>query len=311
MTLLILVTVLENFYKILNVPENATTKEIKKAFRNKSLNCHPDKFPNDPKKEEQFKELSEAYQTLSDAGLRSKYDANIRSNPGREQTARRREGMRTNRDEFFKDMNDYNNRKNKSQFSKSRTYTYTKTENDIFGRKQSYYKHQRPERNSYSYSSSYHFSTSDQSSNRGSQGQRSEYRRPSSSSRFQGDDPRYNPYFQQRPLTQGEKLRNILIPLVIFWLLILGANDREARYRQMMAEREYEHEMYQRKAAESGRSNIGYPYGNQSFQNELDRRSKLNQPYGYSDPNSGDRYYYEPNRSSLERRNQMMVKKKK
>lgn len=64
----------QDHYKVLGVNSKSTTKEIKKAFRKKSLNCHPDKFPGDKEKEDQFKELSEAYQTLSDKKLKSDYD---------------------------------------------------------------------------------------------------------------------------------------------------------------------------------------------------------------------------------------------
>lgn len=63
-----------DYYKILGVSRDATNKEIKKAFRNKSLNCHPDKFPGNEKKEAEFKVLSEAYQNLSDKKLKKDYD---------------------------------------------------------------------------------------------------------------------------------------------------------------------------------------------------------------------------------------------
>lgn len=64
-----------SFYTTLGVSSSATDKEIKQAFRKKSLQCHPDKFPNNKAKEQEFKNLSEAYQTLSDKKLRSSYDS--------------------------------------------------------------------------------------------------------------------------------------------------------------------------------------------------------------------------------------------
>jgi len=65
------------------VSHNASLDEIKKKFREKSLECHPDKFPDDKRKEDQFKAISEAYQTLSDKTLRQKYNntLNISSRP--------------------------------------------------------------------------------------------------------------------------------------------------------------------------------------------------------------------------------------
>ena len=64
-----------NFYTILGVSRDADQKEIKQAFRKKSLECHPDKFPGDEIKEKSFKEISEAYQTLSDKKLKFDYDS--------------------------------------------------------------------------------------------------------------------------------------------------------------------------------------------------------------------------------------------
>ena len=74
---------LNNFYQVLSVSHNASLDEIKKKFREKSLECHPDKFPDDKRKEDQFKAISEAYQTLSDKTLRQKYNntLNISSRP--------------------------------------------------------------------------------------------------------------------------------------------------------------------------------------------------------------------------------------
>ncbi|TFK51506.1 DnaJ-domain-containing protein [Heliocybe sulcata] len=62
------------YYDIMNVPVDATTEDIKKAYRRLAIKLHPDKNPNDPEAEERFKELAIAYQTLSDPELRKKYN---------------------------------------------------------------------------------------------------------------------------------------------------------------------------------------------------------------------------------------------
>lgn len=59
-----------NYYDILGVQKNATQDEIKKAFRKKAVEHHPDKGGDESK----FKEISEAYETLSDESKRSNYD---------------------------------------------------------------------------------------------------------------------------------------------------------------------------------------------------------------------------------------------
>jgi curved DNA-binding protein len=64
----------KDYYKILGVNKNATDAEIKSAFRKLALQYHPDKNPNNPKAEEMFKEVNEAYQVLSDPEKRRKYD---------------------------------------------------------------------------------------------------------------------------------------------------------------------------------------------------------------------------------------------
>ncbi|WGK64025.1 DnaJ C-terminal domain-containing protein [Croceiramulus getboli] len=64
----------KDYYKILNVDKNATTKEIKKAYRKLAAQYHPDKNPDNPQAEEKFKEINEAHAVLSDAEKREKYD---------------------------------------------------------------------------------------------------------------------------------------------------------------------------------------------------------------------------------------------
>lgn len=67
----------KDFYEILGVSKDATEDDIKKAFRTKARTMHPD-VSKDPNAEEKFKEISEAYETLSDSTKRARYDA-IRS----------------------------------------------------------------------------------------------------------------------------------------------------------------------------------------------------------------------------------------
>lgn len=62
------------YYDLLNIEPTATALEIKKAYRKAAIKLHPDKNPNDPQAAAKFQEVGEAYQVLSDQGLRSKYD---------------------------------------------------------------------------------------------------------------------------------------------------------------------------------------------------------------------------------------------
>ena len=64
----------EDFYEILGVSKSASAAEIKKAYRKKAVQYHPDKNPGDAKAEEMFKKAAEAYEVLGDADKRSKYD---------------------------------------------------------------------------------------------------------------------------------------------------------------------------------------------------------------------------------------------
>src|SRR5699024_2217364 len=63
-----------DFYDILEVPKSASADEIKKAYRKKAIQYHPDKNKGDKESEEKFKEAAEAYEVLSDENKRARYD---------------------------------------------------------------------------------------------------------------------------------------------------------------------------------------------------------------------------------------------
>lgn len=64
----------EDLYKILGVGRNASQEEIRKAYRKRAKELHPDLHPGDKEAERRFKELSAAYHLLSDAEQRARYD---------------------------------------------------------------------------------------------------------------------------------------------------------------------------------------------------------------------------------------------
>jgi len=63
-----------DYYKVLEVPRNASADEIKKAYRKLARRYHPDVNPGDQASEERFKQISEAFEVLSDPKKREVYD---------------------------------------------------------------------------------------------------------------------------------------------------------------------------------------------------------------------------------------------
>ncbi|GLB53857.1 chaperone protein DnaJ [Neptunitalea chrysea] len=64
----------QDFYEILGISKGATAAEIKKAYRKKAIEFHPDKNPGNKEAEEKFKLAAEAYEVLSDSDKKAKYD---------------------------------------------------------------------------------------------------------------------------------------------------------------------------------------------------------------------------------------------
>ena len=63
-----------DYYEVLGVEKNATADQIKKAYRRKAIEYHPDKNPGNKEAEDKFKEAAEAYEVLSNPDKRARYD---------------------------------------------------------------------------------------------------------------------------------------------------------------------------------------------------------------------------------------------
>jgi len=92
---------MKDYYEVLGVGKNATDEEIKKAYRKLAMKYHPDKNKGDKNAEEKFKEISNAYEVLSDPKKRKVYD--MRGMAGVEDM-----GFRgyTNVDDIFRNFGD-------------------------------------------------------------------------------------------------------------------------------------------------------------------------------------------------------------
>jgi len=64
----------QDYYKLLDLPRNASEADIKKAYRRLAMKFHPDRNPDDPEAEHRFKECKEAYEVLCDSQKRAIYD---------------------------------------------------------------------------------------------------------------------------------------------------------------------------------------------------------------------------------------------
>lgn len=118
---------LKDYYKILEVSRDATNKEIKKAYRKLSLKYHPDRNQGDKGAEEKFKEITKAYNILSSAELKEKYDQRLNEGvkSGTTETKRRAAGSgarasfnMNNLDKNFEDFFGFNPNSNEKVLKK-------------------------------------------------------------------------------------------------------------------------------------------------------------------------------------------------
>ncbi len=94
----------KDYYRVLQVPRNASLEDIKRAYRRLARKFHPDVNPNNRQAEERLKEINEAYAVLSDPEARQRYDRERTRIPIRRDTSRRRTRPHTSR--TFQDLFD-------------------------------------------------------------------------------------------------------------------------------------------------------------------------------------------------------------
>ncbi|KAJ7344840.1 hypothetical protein JRQ81_000790 [Phrynocephalus forsythii] len=112
-----------DLYALLGVGEKASDKEIKKAYRQKALTCHPDKNPDNPKAAELFHQLSQALTVLTDAAARAAYD---KVRKAKKQAAERTQKLDERRKKVKLDL-EAREREAQSQVSKEEEIQITRT----------------------------------------------------------------------------------------------------------------------------------------------------------------------------------------
>jgi len=90
-------------YKILGTNKSASSDEIKQTYRRMARLRHPDLFPGNPHAEEEFKDIAEAYQLLSDVTLRSKFDRGDIDMHGNRKKSSNSNKRKSPFDRFYKD----------------------------------------------------------------------------------------------------------------------------------------------------------------------------------------------------------------
>jgi len=92
---------MKDYYKILEVDQDASDEQIKQSYRRLALKYHPDRNPGDSSAEEQFKEIAEAYGVLVDPAKRAEYDHWLRTGATERATG---QGFGYSQEEIFQDL---------------------------------------------------------------------------------------------------------------------------------------------------------------------------------------------------------------
>nr|CAI5848242.1 unnamed protein product [Callosobruchus analis] len=92
-----------DLYEILEIDIKSTAAEIKKAYRKKALQCHPDKNPDDPGAAKKFHQLSKILEILTDTAARSAYDKVLK---GKQEAALRHKELDSKRRKLKEDLED-------------------------------------------------------------------------------------------------------------------------------------------------------------------------------------------------------------
>lgn len=93
-----------DYYQTLEIQKNSSEDDIKKSYRKKAMQYHPDRNPNDPSAEQKFKEINEAYETLSDPQKRKMYDTYGTADPQRGGPSVRNPFSGSSHDDFMQDI---------------------------------------------------------------------------------------------------------------------------------------------------------------------------------------------------------------
>jgi len=95
-----------DYYDVLGVSKSAAADEIKKAYRKMAIKYHPDKNPGDKAAEDNFKEAAEAYEVLSNAEKKQRYDQFGHAGVGSSASGGYGGGGNMNMDDIFSNFGD-------------------------------------------------------------------------------------------------------------------------------------------------------------------------------------------------------------
>ena len=127
-----------NYYEMLNINKDATAVEIKKSYRKLAMQWHPDRNNNSKESEEKFKQVKEAYETLSNQSARFWYDRELEENFGKSSNYSHNTNQSSNdnsNNENDEDINERENAESSNQkTSDEQTHSYKHPKFDEFSK---------------------------------------------------------------------------------------------------------------------------------------------------------------------------------